>query len=76
MGHLANGELLQTWRLNRGPSLYLFWLRPRSAKEAGFAGYGWHGTRERSTDTPAGLALMGAPLHNPATGLFASTDPV
>ena len=40
------------------------------------ASYGWHGTAERSTDTPAGLTLMGARLYNPTTGLFTSTDPV
>ena len=39
------------------------------------ARYGWHGTAERSADTPAGLILMGARLYNPLTGAFTSTDP-
>jgi RHS repeat-associated protein len=33
-------------------------------------------TRDSSTDTPAGLTLMGARLYNPTTGRFLSTDPV
>jgi RHS repeat-associated protein len=40
------------------------------------AGYGWHGAKQRSADTPAGLTLMGARLYNPVTGHFTSTDPV
>lgn len=50
--------------------------RAGSAKSGTSAGYGWHGTAERSTDTPAGLTLMGARLYNPVSGLFTSTDPV
>lgn len=38
--------------------------------------YGWLGTHQRSTDTLAGLVLMGARLYNPATGNFTSSDPV
>ncbi|MET7457978.1 RHS repeat-associated core domain-containing protein, partial [Streptomyces sp. NPDC005574] len=38
--------------------------------------YGWIGAKTRSTETPTGLALMGARLYNPTTGRFLSTDPV
>ncbi len=39
------------------------------------AAYNWHGTAERSTDTPARLILMGARLYNTITGHFTSPDP-
>lgn len=38
-------------------------------------GYGWLGTKQRSTTT-TGLQLMGARIYNPVTGLFASLDPL
>ncbi|MFD3455823.1 DNRLRE domain-containing protein [Streptomyces sp. NPDC058691] len=38
--------------------------------------YGWLGGKQRSTDTPSGLTLMGVRLYNPTTGRFLSTDPV
>lgn len=50
--------------------------RPGTPTGASPAGYGWHGTKERSTDTPAGLTLMGARLYNPLTAHFTSLDPV
>ena len=31
------------------------------------ARYGWLGTHQRATDTPAGLTLMGVRLYNPTT---------
>lgn len=44
---------------------------------SGVNGYGWLGTKERST-TPesAGLTLMGVRLYNPTRGQFTSLDPV
>jgi len=45
------------------------------ADSTGQIGYGWLGTKQRATDQ-SGLILMGARLHNPTTGLFASVDPV
>ena len=38
--------------------------------------YGWLGAKQRSSNTPSGLVLMGARLYNPATGEFLSIDPV
>jgi RHS repeat-associated protein len=38
--------------------------------------YGWLGAKQRSTETPSGLTLMGIRLYNPTTGHFLSTDPI
>jgi RHS repeat-associated protein len=38
--------------------------------------YGWLGGKQRSTDTLAGLTLMGVRLYNPSTGRFLQPDPV
>lgn len=38
--------------------------------------YGWLGGKQRSSETPTGLTLMGVRLYNPTTGRFLSTDPV
>jgi RHS repeat-associated protein len=39
--------------------------------------YGWLGTHQRdTTNTAAGLTLMGVRLYNPTTGRFLQTDPV
>ncbi|MFF0044422.1 RHS repeat-associated core domain-containing protein, partial [Streptomyces mirabilis] len=38
--------------------------------------YGWLGSKQRSTETPSGLTLMGVRLYDPTTGRFLSTDPV
>nr|WP_318552271.1 RHS repeat-associated core domain-containing protein [Kitasatospora fiedleri] len=38
--------------------------------------YGWLGTKQRSTETPSGLTLMGVRLYSPTTGRFLSIDPV
>ncbi|SEE03418.1 RHS repeat-associated core domain-containing protein [Streptomyces misionensis] len=38
--------------------------------------YGWVGGKQRSSETPTGLILMGVRLYNPGTGRFLSTDPV
>jgi RHS repeat-associated protein len=38
--------------------------------------YGWLGTDQRSTDTLAGITLMGARLYNPGSGRFLSVDAV
>ncbi|MGX4735377.1 DNRLRE domain-containing protein [Kitasatospora griseola] len=38
--------------------------------------YGWLGTKQRASDTPSGLTLMGVRLYNPLTGRFLSIDPV
>jgi len=38
--------------------------------------YGWLGGKQRSTNSLAGLALMGVRLYNPATGRFLSVDPI
>jgi RHS repeat-associated protein len=45
---------------------------PRSTTTAR---YGWLGGKQRSTDTLAGLILMGARLYNPTLGRFLQTDP-
>jgi RHS repeat-associated protein len=43
----------------------------------GTLGYGWLGTKQRSTTTAtAGLTLMGVRLYNPTRGLFTSLDPI
>jgi large repetitive protein len=47
-----------------------------SSSDCGTLGYGWLGTKQRSTTTDtAGLTLMGDRLYNPVTGTFTSTDP-
>ncbi|MFF2517429.1 RHS repeat-associated core domain-containing protein [Streptomyces sp. NPDC058086] len=38
--------------------------------------YGWLGGKQRSTETPNGVTLMGVRLYDPATGRFLSVDPV
>jgi RHS repeat-associated protein len=38
--------------------------------------YGWLGSKQRSTDSLSGLALMGVRLYNPITGRFLSLDPI
>ncbi|WP_327340921.1 MULTISPECIES: DNRLRE domain-containing protein [unclassified Streptomyces] len=38
--------------------------------------YGWLGSKQRSTETPSGLTLMGVRLYNADTGRFLSVDPV
>ncbi|MEW1960787.1 RHS repeat-associated core domain-containing protein [Kineococcus sp. NPDC059986] len=38
--------------------------------------YDWLGGKQRSSNARAGLTLMGVRLYNPATGRFASVDPV
>jgi RHS repeat-associated protein len=38
--------------------------------------YGWLGGRQRSTDTLAGLTLMGVRLYNPTAGRFLTRDPI
>jgi RHS repeat-associated protein len=38
--------------------------------------YGWLGSKQRSTETPTGLTLMGVPVYNPDSGRFLSVDPV
>jgi RHS repeat-associated protein len=40
------------------------------------ARYGWLGGKQRSTDTLAGLVLMGVRLYNPILGRFLQVDPV
>ncbi|WP_029138565.1 RHS repeat-associated core domain-containing protein [Nakamurella lactea] len=47
---------------------------PRDPARAGT--YGWLGTHQRSTDTLAGLTLMGVRLYNPTTGRFLTVDPI
>jgi RHS repeat-associated protein len=43
----------------------------------GTLGYGWLGTKQRSTSTAtAGLTLMGVRFYNAARGLFTSLDPI
>ncbi|WP_435192283.1 DNRLRE domain-containing protein [Streptomyces sp. bgisy126] len=37
--------------------------------------YNWHGTEQRSTETPSSLTMMGVRLYNPSTGRFLSIDP-
>jgi RHS repeat-associated protein len=43
---------------------------------AATARYGWLGGKQRSTDSLAGLVLMGVRLYNPTLGRFLQTDPV
>ncbi|MFB8128593.1 DNRLRE domain-containing protein [Streptomyces mirabilis] len=38
--------------------------------------YGWLGGKQRSSETPSGVTLMGVRLYNARSGLFLSTDPV
>ncbi len=38
--------------------------------------YGWHGTKQRSTDDLGGLTLMGVRLYNSAKGTFLSVDKI
>ncbi|WP_329028456.1 RHS repeat-associated core domain-containing protein [Streptomyces sp. NBC_00690] len=38
--------------------------------------YNWLGAKQRSTETPTSLTLMGARLYNPHTGRFLTTDPI
>ncbi|WP_245607573.1 DNRLRE domain-containing protein [Streptomyces prunicolor] len=40
------------------------------------ARYGWLGGKQRSSETPSGVTLMGVRLYNARSGLFLSTDPV
>ncbi|MFF7647414.1 DNRLRE domain-containing protein [Streptomyces canus] len=40
------------------------------------ARYGWLGGKQRSTETPSGVTLMGVRLYNARSGLFLSMDPV
>ncbi|MFJ2915775.1 DNRLRE domain-containing protein, partial [Streptomyces sp. NPDC087228] len=47
---------------------------PRTGQPA--TRYNWLGAKQRSTETPTGLTLMGVRLYNPTTGRFLSTDPV
>ncbi|MGV9888492.1 DNRLRE domain-containing protein [Streptomyces sp. NPDC003395] len=47
---------------------------PRTGQSAGR--YDWLGAKERSSETPTGLTLMGVRLYNPSTGRFLSVDPV
>ncbi|MFJ1751723.1 DNRLRE domain-containing protein [Kitasatospora sp. NPDC088134] len=47
---------------------------PRAGQAA--VRYGWLGAKQRASDTPSGLTLMGVRLYNPGTGRFLSVDPV
>ncbi|MFC1402814.1 MULTISPECIES: RHS repeat-associated core domain-containing protein [Streptacidiphilus] len=38
--------------------------------------YGWLGAKQKSSNTPSGLTLMGVRLYNPTTGRFLQIDPV
>ncbi|MFI1293734.1 RHS repeat-associated core domain-containing protein, partial [Streptomyces sp. NPDC020792] len=38
--------------------------------------YGWLGGKQRSTETPNGVTLMGVRLYDPSTGRFLSVDPI
>ncbi|MFE2267228.1 DNRLRE domain-containing protein [Streptomyces griseosporeus] len=40
------------------------------------ARYGWLGGKQRSSETPDGVTLMGVRLYDPMTGRFLSVDPV
>ncbi|MFD0866207.1 DNRLRE domain-containing protein [Tessaracoccus lubricantis] len=48
---------------------------PTSTTGTAGNGYGWLGTKQRTTTT-TGLLLMGARLYNPTTALFTSDDPI
>ncbi|MFH9943384.1 DNRLRE domain-containing protein [Streptomyces murinus] len=47
---------------------------PRAGQDA--VRYGWLGGKQRSSETPTGVTLMGVRLYNPTTGRFLSVDPV
>ncbi|WP_327372338.1 DNRLRE domain-containing protein [Streptomyces sp. NBC_01217] len=47
---------------------------PRTGQSA--TRYNWLGAKQRSTETPNNLTLMGVRLYNPTTGRFLSLDPV
>jgi RHS repeat-associated protein len=49
---------------------------PREANTTNPQRYGWLGAKQRSTDAPAGIILMGVRLYNPTTGRFLTIDPV
>ncbi|GII34382.1 DNRLRE domain-containing protein [Planotetraspora mira] len=49
---------------------------PREDNATTPARYGWLGGKQRSSDSVAGLTLMGVRLYNPLSGRFLSTDPV
>jgi RHS repeat-associated protein len=38
--------------------------------------YSWLGAKQRASDTPGGIILMGVRLYNPGTGRFLITDPI
>lgn len=40
------------------------------------ARYSWLGSKQRSSDAPAGLILMGVRVYNPVTGRFLQVDPM
>ncbi|HLL34116.1 MAG TPA: DNRLRE domain-containing protein [Streptomyces sp.] len=40
------------------------------------ARYGWLGGKQRSSETPNGVTLMGVRLYDPTTGRFLSVDPI
>lgn len=50
--------------------------QPRNSSDIGTRRYGWLGAAQRAADTPGGSMLMGARAYGPATGRFASTDPI
>jgi RHS repeat-associated protein len=49
---------------------------PTTATSNAGSRYTWLGGRQRSTETPTGMTLMGVRFYNSATGRFLSIDPV
>ncbi|MGW5667690.1 DNRLRE domain-containing protein [Micromonospora sp. NPDC003776] len=49
---------------------------PRDTTGIGKQRYGWLGGKQRASDTPSGITLMGVRLYNSATGRFLQVDPV
>ncbi|MGW0828051.1 DNRLRE domain-containing protein [Streptomyces sp. NPDC002845] len=73
-----HGDVALQLPLNAGEAPLAFdsdeYGNPRTGQTA--TRYGWLGGKQRPTDTPTGLVLMGVRLYDPALGRFLQTDPI